>query len=47
MLELAGGPGDLILAYYKNHNNSLNDSQRKSLAEIIINKELGGDFDRR
>ncbi|KAK3907375.1 Activator of stress genes 1 [Frankliniella fusca] len=43
VLEAAGGAGELILKSYKSQG-ALNDSNRSSLARIIINSETAGDF---
>lgn len=46
MLNAAGGAGQLILKVYK-ATGVLSDSNRASLAKIIINNETAGDFGRR
>ncbi|KAJ1519025.1 hypothetical protein ONE63_011369 [Megalurothrips usitatus] len=46
VLKSAGGAGELLENVYKSQG-SLNDSNRSSLAKIIINYETSGDFNKR
>lgn len=46
MLDGAGGEGEVVLNCFKTHG-TLNDSNRSSLAKIIINNETARDFNKR